>query len=55
VAFVRALQKRHILAVPGVGFGTPGYFRLAYCVERALIEGSAPHFAETMADVRKGR
>jgi aspartate aminotransferase len=54
VAFVRALQKRHILAVPGVGFGTPGYFRLAYCVERDMIERSAPYFAEAMTDVRKG-
>lgn len=38
VAFVKALLERRILTVPGSGFGTPGYFRIAYCVEDATIE-----------------
>jgi aspartate aminotransferase len=37
VAFVKALQAQHILTVPGRGFGTPGYFRIAYCVEDQTI------------------
>ena len=40
VEFVRELQKRKVLTVPGQGFGTPGYFRIAYCVEDRVLEGS---------------
>ncbi len=50
LAFVEKLQSRRILAVPGRGFGTPGYFRLAYCVEDSVIEGSRDAFL----DVCKG-
>lgn len=46
VAFVKALQQRRILTVPGSGFGTPGYFRIAYCVEDRTIERALPGFAE---------
>jgi aspartate aminotransferase len=46
VAFVRELQKHRILAVPGVGFGTPGHFRLAYCVPMDVIERSRQYFLE---------
>jgi aspartate aminotransferase len=42
VAFIRELQKNHILAVPGIGFGRSGYFRCAYCGELDLIERSRP-------------
>ncbi len=41
LAFVEALQEECILAVPGRGFGMPGYVRLAFCVEKAVIEGAA--------------
>ena len=44
VQFVRALQTYNILAVPGSGFGGPGYFRLAYCIDDASIERSLPVF-----------
>ena len=44
VLFVQQLLQENILAVPGTGFGTPGYFRLAYCVEDRVIEGSIPGF-----------
>ena len=43
-AFVRELQKHNVLAVPGRGFGTPGYFRICYCVEDWVIEGSLAGF-----------
>ncbi len=46
VAFVRHLQKYNILAVPGVGFGGPGYFRLAYCVAEKTINDSISKFKE---------
>jgi aspartate aminotransferase len=46
VAFVRHLQKYNILAVPGSGFGGPGYFRMAYCVPEDVIKRSIPKFRE---------
>ena len=42
VEFVKLAQKHHILLVPGSGFGAPGYFRIAYCVDTAMIERSLP-------------
>ncbi|MBI5967645.1 MAG: pyridoxal phosphate-dependent aminotransferase [Deltaproteobacteria bacterium] len=44
VLFVQTLLQENILAVPGMGFGTPGHFRLAYCVEDRVIEGSLEGF-----------
>ena len=46
--FVNLLQEQKILAVPGRGFGMPGYFRLAFCVEDEVIERSAAGFQEAM-------
>jgi aspartate aminotransferase len=40
VEFVRIAQKHRILLVPGAGFGAPGYFRIAYCVNLGMIERS---------------
>jgi aspartate aminotransferase len=40
VAFSQLAQKHNILVVPGRGFGAPGYFRIAYCVELEMIERS---------------
>ena len=45
VEFVRLLQEENILTVPGSGFGGPGYFRIAYCVEEQIIESAMPGFA----------
>ena len=42
VAFVRAAQKHNLLLVPGAGFGAPGYFRVAYCVDIEMIKRSLP-------------
>ena len=46
VTFVRELQKRNVLVVPGSGFGTPGHFRISYCADDRTIEGSLPGFRE---------
>jgi aspartate aminotransferase len=48
VAFVQHLQKFNILAVPGSGFGGPGYFRMAYCVPEDVIKRSIPKFREAL-------
>ena len=42
VAFVNGpLLREKILAVPGSGFAGPGYFRLAFCVDEAVIRRAA--------------
>lgn len=53
VAFVALLQEQRILAVPGVGFGAAGHFRLAFCVEDEVIRRSAEGFREAMAKARQ--
>lgn len=40
-AFVEKLRKELVLAVPGSGFGGPGYMRLAYCVDEKVIYRAA--------------
>jgi len=42
--FVRVLQKELILTVPGSGFGLPGYFRIAFCVDDEVIKRSEEGF-----------
>jgi aspartate aminotransferase len=42
---VAALKEENILAVPGRGFGRPGYFRLAFCVGEQIIQDAAAGFA----------
>lgn len=46
VAFIRAAQKHNILLVPGSGFGKPGYFRIAYCMDKKVVVNSLPAFRE---------
>jgi len=46
VEFVKLALKHHILLVPGAGFGAPGYFRIAYCVDKKMIERSLPAWRE---------
>ncbi len=45
LAAVNALQDELVLTVPGRGFGTPGYFRIAFCVDDDVIRRSIPGFA----------
>lgn len=49
---VDALLKERILAVPGRGFGGPGYIRLAFCVDVKVIEGAAEGFRRAVRQLR---
>ncbi|MEJ2202211.1 MAG: pyridoxal phosphate-dependent aminotransferase [Desulfuromonadaceae bacterium] len=51
VAFVKQAQQQHILLVPGTGFGAPGFFRIAYCMEQSVIERSLPAWERLAKDV----
>ncbi len=48
VEFCSILASEKILAVPGRGFGAPGYIRLAFCVDEKVIAASADAFARAM-------
>ncbi len=52
VKFVKMLLKKNILVVPGSGFGGPGYFRIAYCVDDATIMNSMKGFEETIKECK---
>ena len=53
IEFAKRAQKYNILIVPGSGFGCPGYFRLAYCVDFNTIKNSIPAF-KALAEEFKG-
>ncbi len=53
VEFCSILQQEKILAVPGRGFGAPGFVRLAFCIDDAVIAGSADAFKRAMEKVKK--
>jgi aspartate aminotransferase len=44
VHFVRMLLQENILAVPSTGFGIPGYFRLALCLDQKTMKRSLAGF-----------
>jgi len=52
VEFVSMLAAERILAVPGSGFGYPGYFRLALCVDERFIDLSLEGFKKAAAKAR---
>jgi aspartate aminotransferase len=54
IEFVRIAQRHHILLVPGAGFGAPGYFRIAYCVDKGMIERSLPAWQRLAKEVGLG-
>ena len=49
--FMGVLKDELILAVPGTGFGAPGYFRLSYTVPDATIAGSLEGFKRAIQNV----
>ena len=54
VAFVRELQQWKVLTIPGRGFGSPGYFRISYCVDDKTLEGSLTGFKKTIEKFNLG-
>ena len=53
VEFVRALQEKNILVVPGSGFGGPGHIRISYCVDDSTIINSMDGFEAVMKKYKK--
>jgi len=51
VKFVKLAQQHQILLVPGAGFGAPGFFRIAYCVDKGMIERSLPAWQKLAQEV----
>ena len=52
-AFIDALVKECVLAVPGSAFGGPGYFRMAFCVDEKVIRAAAPGMKRAVEAVSK--
>ncbi|MCX6005592.1 MAG: pyridoxal phosphate-dependent aminotransferase [Chloroflexi bacterium] len=52
VEFVHKLQQLNVLTVPGRGFGTPGHFRISYCVNHKTLEGSLYGFKKAAEQFR---
>ncbi len=50
VLFCSYLQEEKILAVPGRGFGRPGFMRLAFCTDEDFIRRSADGFKELLRE-----
>ena len=44
VAFCKKALKYDLILVPADGFGVPGYFRIAYCIDTEKVERSLPVF-----------
>lgn len=53
VAFCNLLQDEKILAVPGRGFGMPGYIRLAFCVDEEVIRKAGLGFKRAVEAAKK--
>ena len=48
-AFSQRAKEFGLLLVPGSGFGAPGHFRIAYCVQPEMIRRALPQF-KALAD-----
>jgi aspartate aminotransferase len=52
IVFTQKLAEKKVLVVPGRGFGSPGYFRISYCVPDQILEGSISGFEEVFNEVK---
>lgn len=52
-AFAAAAKKHNLLIVPGSSFGCPGFCRIAYCVDYAMIERSLERFRKLAQEYGK--
>lgn len=53
VEFVQALKAERVLVVPGSGFRGPGHFRIAFCVDDAVIKKAMPGFEKAIRKYKK--
>ena len=53
MAFSERAKQFDLLLVPGSGFGAPGHFRIAYCVQTEMIERALPRFKALAESYRK--
>jgi aspartate aminotransferase len=53
VEFVQALKAERVLVVPGSGFRGPGHFRIAFCVDDAVIKNAMPGFEKAFKKYKK--
>ena len=51
VIFTQKLAEKRVLVVPGRGFGSPGYFRISYCVPDQVLEGAIAGFEDALNEV----
>ncbi|HAK45564.1 MAG TPA: pyridoxal phosphate-dependent aminotransferase [Spirochaeta sp.] len=49
---VDLLLQERVLVVPGRGFAMPGYFRISYCVDDKVIEGSMDGFRRAFEQMK---
>ena len=52
VEFCKRAMKYNLVIVPGKGFGCPGHFRIAYCVDIDIIRNSLPAFEALAKEFR---
>lgn len=52
VEFTRRMMEGKVLTVPGRGFGCPGYFRMAFCVDVEVIRRSRKAFINTVKSAK---
>ena len=51
--FVRYMQReKHVLVTPGSGFGRKGYFRIALCVDKEVLQRSLKLFEEAARELK---
>jgi aspartate aminotransferase len=53
VEFVKVLQEKLVLVVPGTGFGAPGYFRIVFCVGEETITRSFEGFEYAIKKLKR--
>jgi aspartate aminotransferase len=53
IAFVNELKKHLVLTIPGSVFQSPGYFRVSYCLDDQILEGSLAGFSMALAKYHK--
>lgn len=49
-AFCRLAKRHELLLVPSDDFGCPGYMRISYCVDTAMLRRALPAFAAAMKE-----